>query len=241
MTSLLEARELALRGRLHSTSLTVKPGELVALIGPNGGGKTSLLRAIAGADRTEGTVLIAGEALAPTPPARRPSLMTFLPASRELAWPIAARDVIALGLPRKDHARMETLTDLLELRLLADRPVNALSTGERARVLLARAMAPAPRLLLLDEPLSNLDPYWVLRFLEIVRDFVLDGEHSAIVALHDLDQAAQFDRLILVNHGTVVLDGTPAVVLGSEALGEAFGIERRDGRWAIRRSTDPRS
>ena len=81
----------------------------------------------------------------------------------------------------------------------------------------------------------------LLRFLEIVRDFVLDGEHSAIVALHDLDQAARFDRLILVNHGTVVLDGTPAMVLGSEALGEAFGIERRDGRWAIRRPADPRS
>ena len=241
MTSLLDARGLALDGRLHATCLAVQAGELVALIGPNGSGKTSLLRAIAGANRTEGDVIIAGEALAHTPPARRPSLMTFLPASREMAWPIAARDVIALGLPTPNEGRVEALLDQLELQPLAGRPVNGLSTGERTRVLLARAMAPTPRLLLLDEPLSNLDPYWVLRFLEIVRDFVSDREHSAIIALHDLDQASQFDRLILVDRGAVVLDGYPAEVLASDALGEAFGIERRDGCWAIRRPADPRS
>jgi iron complex transport system ATP-binding protein len=241
MTSLLHARDLALQGRLHPTGLTVEPGELVALIGPNGGGKTSLLRAIAGTEGIDGAVTIAGELLAATPPARRPSLMTFLPASRDMAWPIAARDVIALGLPTANAPRVETIMEQLELQQLAGRPINRLSTGERTRVLLGRALAPVPHLLLLDEPLSNLDPYWVLRFLEIVRDFVSDGEHSAIVALHDLDQAAQFNRLILVNHGTAVLDGTPSLVLGSEALGEAFGIERREGRWAIRRPADPRS
>ena len=240
MTSLLDAEALAISGRLNPTSVSVGFGEMVALIGPNGSGKTSLLRAVAGVDQSSGTILVAGEDRAETPPARLPYLLTFLPASRELGWPIAARDVIALGLTRPDPERVEALVDLLELGSLANRPINALSTGERARVLFARAMAPNPRLLLLDEPLSNLDPYWALRFLEIVRDFV-SGERSVIVALHDLDQAERFDRVLLMDRGSILRDGSPRDVLASAALQDAFGIERLDGRWAIRRPADPRS
>jgi iron complex transport system ATP-binding protein len=241
MTSILEAQALTIDGRLNPTSVKVRPGELVALIGPNGSGKTSLLRAVAGVDQAAGNVRVAGEDRAETPPARLPHLLTFLPASRELGWPIAARDVIALGLPRPEPERVEALIDLLELGSLAKRPINSLSTGERARVLFARAMAPTPRLLLLDEPLSNLDPYWALRFLEIVRDFVSDGERSAIVALHDLDQAERFDRVLLMYRGSVLRDGSPRDVLSSTDLQDAFGIERLDGRWAIRRPADPQS
>lgn len=241
MTSLLGAQALAVTGRLSPTSLAVAPGQMVALIGPNGSGKTSLLRAMAGVDQAAGTVRVAGEDRAETPPARLPYLLTFLPASRELGWPIAARDVIALGLPRPDPERVEALVDLLELGSLANRPINTLSTGERARVLFARAMAPNPRLLLLDEPLSNLDPYWALRFLEIVRDFVSEGERSAIMALHDLDQAERFDCVLLMDRGSILRDGSPREVLGSTDLQDAFGIKRLDGRWAIRRPADPRS
>ena len=241
MTPLLDAQALAISDRLNPTSLEVGPGQMFALIGPNGSGKTSLLRAVAGVDQAAGNVRVAGEERTETPPARLPYLLTFLPASRELGWPIAARDVIALGLPRPEPERVEALIDLLELGSLAKRPINSLSTGERARVLFARAMAPNPRLLLLDEPLSNLDPYWVLRFLEIIRDFVSDGERSAIVALHDLDQAERFDRVLLMDGGSVLRDGNPQDVLSSTDLQDAFGIERLDGRWAIRRPADPQS
>lgn len=234
MTPLLEAKEVALTGRLQPTSLNVGPGELIALVGPNGGGKTSLLRALADVEANGGSLSIAGEALVDAPPARRAKLLAFLPASRDVVWPISARDVIALACPSVEPERIRTLIDLLELGKLADRPINGLSTGERARVLLARALAPDPHLLLLDEPLSNLDPYWALRIVEILRGYVTTGERSALVALHDLDQAEAFDRVLLVDGGRVLGDGTSAEIIGSELLATTFSVERSEGRWRIR-------
>jgi iron complex transport system ATP-binding protein len=241
MTPLLEATSLGLSGRLEPTDLAVGGGQLIAVIGPNGSGKTSLLRALADVERTSGEVRIDGEQLEEAGPSRRPYLVTYLPASRDLTWPIAAQDVIALGLPRPDQGRVDELIQLLELEALAGRPVDRLSTGERARVLFARALAPKPRLLLLDEPLSNLDPYWALRFLEILREVVSSGS-SALVALHDIDRVRAFARALLIDGGEIRADLKASEMLDSAALGEAFRIERDTAaRWQIRRSVDPRS
>ena len=200
MTPRLHARRLALAGRLRPTDLEVAPAELVAVIGPNGGGKTSLLRSLGAIETTSGTVSIDGDVVDAVPPARRPRVVTFLPASRDMSWPISARDIIAMGLPVQDHERVTELIALLELESLADRPVDRLSTGERTRVLLARALAPQPRVLLLDEPLSNLDPDWVLRLIDILRASVDEGA-AALVALHDIDRVTAFNRALLVADG----------------------------------------
>ena len=240
MTPRLEASALALAGRLKRVDLEAAPGELIAVIGPNGGGKTSLLRALAAIETTSGSVSIDGELLASVPPVRRPRVVTFLPASRDIAWPISTRDLIALGLPAPDDKRVEELIALLELQPLAHRPVDRLSTGERTRVLLARALAPRPRLLLLDEPLSNLDPYWVLRILEILRSGVADGA-TALVALHDIDRVTAFDRALLVADGEIRADLRPAEMLESETLANAFGIERAADGWKVSPRADRRS
>jgi iron complex transport system ATP-binding protein len=241
MTPLLQATSLGLSGRLKPTNLTIDRGQLVALVGPNGSGKTSLLRALADVERTSGEVRIDGEPLEQTGPSRRPYLATYLPASRDLTWPIAARDVIALGLPRPQEGRVEELIQLLELEALAGRTVDRLSTGERARVLFARALAPKPRLLLLDEPLSNLDPYWALRLLEILREVVASGS-SALVALHDIDRVPAFARALLISGGEIRADLQASEMLDSAALSEAFRIERDSaGEWQVRRSVDQRS
>ena len=236
MTSLLDARGLALAGRLQPTDLQSGPGEMVALIGPNGAGKTSLLRSIAGIEADEGTVRIDGEDVSSASPARRMRLLSFLPATRSLIWPIAARDVVALGLPSPDPVRVEALIALLELEPIAHRPVNHLSTGERSRVLLARALAARPRLMLLDEPLSNLDPYWVIRTLEILRDEIGANESAALVSVHDLNQVASFDRVLLMDSGAIAADGGPAEMLGSAALEQAFRIARAGSGWRIKES-----
>ena len=233
MTSLSEARGIAVHGRLEQTDLDCGSGELTAVIGPNGAGKTSLLRALASIDCDEGRVLVDGESVEDAPPARRMRLISFLPATRSLIWPIAARDVISLGLPSPDDRRVDELVSQLELGQLARRPVNHLSTGERSRVLLARALAARPRLLLLDEPLSNLDPYWVLRTLEILRLETVQTGCAVLASVHDLSQVSAFDRVLLVDSGRIVADGDPAEVLNSAQLAGAFRIERAGRGWKI--------
>lgn len=231
--TLLVAQAIALPRRLAPTDLVFDAGQYVALVGPNGGGKTSLLRALAGVEDAQGKVSIDGEQVAALSEARRRHLLAFLPASRELGWPIVARDVIALGLSRRDDARIADLVSLFELDALADRPVNRLSTGERTRVLLARAMAARPRVVLLDEPFANLDPYWVLRLGAILRAAADDGT-LMLVALHDLGQLGLFDRALLVADGAVQADETPADLIASERFGEVFRIAAAASGWAIR-------
>jgi len=232
MTSLI-ARQVALDGRFRPTDLNVGAGELVALVGPNGGGKTSLLRALARIESAAGEVVIDGESVDASPPPRRRRLLSFLPASRDITWPINVRDVIALGLDRPDSSRIDSLIDQFELGDLADRPVNRLSTGERARVLTARALAARPRALLLDEPLSNLDPYWVLRFLDLFRTAAESGQ-AVLVALHDLSLLPRFDRALLISDGMVQMDEAPAKLVWDERFAEIFRIRAAaEGGWTI--------
>ncbi|MFL6779644.1 MAG: ABC transporter ATP-binding protein [Sphingomicrobium sp.] len=232
MTALI-AKGIGIQGRLQPTDLDVRGGELVALVGPNGGGKTSLLRALARIESAAGDVAICGEDVDRSPMPRRRQLLSFLPASREVTWPISVRDVIELGLDRPDPDRVAELVALFELNELGDRPINCLSTGERTRVLTARAMAARSTVLLLDEPLSNLDPYWVLRFLEVFRGAAASGQ-AVLVALHDLGQLRHFDRALLIAEGSVQMDEAPDSLMASERFQQVYRIRSTDGGWVIR-------
>lgn len=240
MTSVLEVKGANVRERLSATDLIVQSGQLIALIGPNGSGKTSLLRACAAIDGAANVLRVAGEDLRRAPPGRRPRLLGYVPASRDVVWPIAVRDIIGMGLASPAPGRVDDMLDLLELRSLADRPTDRLSTGERARVLLARALAPSPKVLLLDEPLANLDPYWVLRLLELLRQ-IADQGAAVIVALHDIERIGAFDRVLLMNQGALIADLPSEAMEASPLLGEAFRLDRSGQGWEIRRRAGPRS
>ena len=232
MTSV--AKALTIAGRLSPTDLTVEAGQLVAVIGPNGGGKTSLLRAMARTEDAGGMVCVDGRDLDAAAEMQRRRSLAFMPASREAPWPVRVVDFIALGLGAPDDQRIAELIAALELDLLAERPIDRLSTGERARAMLARALAGKAHLLLLDEPMSNLDPYWVLRTNELLRGEIAANASSALVSVHDLALIERFDRVLLVSGGIVVGDGKPSEVLASEAFRAAFRIQP-DGRgWTIR-------
>ncbi|MGZ8346011.1 MAG: ABC transporter ATP-binding protein [Allosphingosinicella sp.] len=230
MTSLVETTELSLPGRLHDVSLALAAGELVCLVGPNGSGKTSLLHAMAGIDRPAGAVRIDGRNPRQVGPAMRPRLVTFLPATRELRWPLAARDLILLGGASAGEA--DAVMCRLELEAVGERRVDRLSTGERSRVLIARALAPHPKLLLLDEPTANLDPLWQIRLMEMLREDLARTGQAALIAIHDLDAAARYaDRLVVMRGGRIAADGPPDRILAGETLIDVFGIERVGGVW----------
>ena len=230
MSPLVEAHGLALDGRLHETALTLSAGELACLVGPNGSGKTSLLHALAGIGDPRGEVRIDGMPIRGAGPAHRIRLLAFLPATRELRWPLHARDLILLGGATAEEAA--AVEAQLALAAVAGRRLDRLSTGERSRVLIARALAPRPRLLLLDEPTANLDPLWQIKLMEqLKRDITANGQ-AALVAIHDLDAAARYaDRLIVMVDGHIAADGPPADILAGPVIPAVFGIAKVGGDW----------
>ncbi len=208
---------------LAESSLTFGPG-VTALIGPNGAGKTSLLRAVAGLTSGPGIVRLDGNPLSPATHA-------YLPAEREIAWPIRVADAVALGLGRPDSRAVEAALTRTAILAFADRPLTQLSTGERARVLLARALVGRPRLLLLDEPIANLDPAHALAILGLLRAEAAAGT-IVVLSLHDLTLATRFaDRLLLLDRGSLIADGPPAVVLTPAHLATTFGIRAGADGW----------
>ena len=224
---------LTFPGRLEPTNLALRPGELTCLIGPNGSGKTSLLHAFAGIGRPRGDVRIGEIDPRMVPPAQRSAMLSYLPASRELLWPLAARDLVALGLHGEQTQQMvQSALALMELEPVAGRRVDRLSTGERARVLIARALAARPSLLLLDEPTANLDPLWQLRLMSHLEALARQERRTILVALHDLDAAGRHaDRLLVMERGRIAADGDPAALLRSSHMPEIFGIAWSEDGW----------
>lgn len=230
--TLVRAQGLSLPGRLQETSISLEAGALCCLVGPNGSGKTSLLHALAGIGSPTGQLLIDDANPHRLPPHLRQRLYSYLPATRDVAWPVSASDLIALGLPEADTARIAELLGIFELEGMADRRIDRMSTGERSRVLIARSLAARPRLLLLDEPASNLDPLWQLRLMDLLRSEVRANGQAVLLAVHDLELARDYaDRLIVMDKGRIAADGVPGAVLEGPVVPSVFGIERSGGRW----------
>lgn len=230
----LEGATARLGGRavLAGVSLAVGSGELVALVGPNGAGKSSVIRALAGLlPLTGGRALLDGESVAVLSPRERAARAAYLPQERRIAWNLPAVEVAALGAPflSPDEAMARARTALAEVEAahLADRGVAEMSGGERARVLLARALATDAAALMVDEPIAGLDPEAQLMVLERLRARAEAGQ-AVLASLHDLPLAARFaHRVAVLDHGSVVADATPMAALTPEVLQGVFGLAAR--------------
>jgi iron complex transport system ATP-binding protein len=220
---------------LDQVDLNAGKGELVGLVGPNGAGKTTLLRAIGGMLKTrEGAVLLDGDEVHQMDPGERARSIAHVAQLAPLAQGFTAMEVVMMGrYPHMGRMQSERAVDRVAVKQALDtagageftnRTLETLSGGERQGVFVARALAQEPRLLLLDEPTSNLDINHQARFFNIVRGLIDDGM-TAVAAVHDLSLAARFcDRLVLLNKGVVVAEGTPVEVLTPENIETAFGV-----------------
>lgn len=230
----LVATGLARAPMLQPTSLELRPGEVLGLIGPNGSGKTTLLRALAALTAGPGTVTLDGVDVRALPAALRARRIAYLPAEREAGWPMRVRDVVALGLMPFGGgaaAAVDRALELADVAAFAERRVDLLSTGERARVLLARALAGRPDYLLLDEPTANLDAHHQLAILDGLRGEAARGA-GVLVTLHDLALAERWcDRLLLLDGGRAIAEGAPHDVLSESRLGAIFHVRRAESGW----------
>ena len=224
---------LASRTALDGVDLVVGAGELVALCGPNGAGKSTAIRALAGLIALEaGSARLAGEDVTGLSPAERARRVAYLAQERTVAWNLRAGDVAALGSPPGSEARVAAALAEMQADGLADRGVNDLSGGERARVLIARALAQPAAALLADEPTAGLDPDGQLLVMERLAARAKGGQ-AVLVSLHDLDLAARFaDRILVMHHGRVRADAAPRQALDDDVLAAVFGVRADwiDGR-----------
>jgi iron complex transport system ATP-binding protein len=229
--------EIGGRTLLDRVSFEAAPGECVALVGPNGVGKTTLLRALSGSIApAAGTIALDGVApfaLRPTERARR---IAALGGDLETPANLTVREVALMGRfahrPWWDWTWGELDTIAVDQALArvglegyAERSVESLSSGERQRVWLALALAQGAGLVLLDEPTSHLDLRVALEMLALLRKLA-DGGTTFVIVLHDLNEAAQVaDRVAVLAENTLLAYGPPDRALERETIRRAFGIE----------------
>ncbi|WP_298674506.1 ABC transporter ATP-binding protein [uncultured Sphingomonas sp.] len=222
------------RAAVRDLSAQLEGGRLIGILGPNGAGKSTLIRALLGLLPHDGTVMIDGEprdTMARAAIARR---IAYLPQGQTLHWPLTVERLVALGrlphlapfsrLTEADRAAINRAMQRAEVSGLATRVATELSGGERARALLARALAVEAPALIVDEPLASLDPAHQIEGMELLRAEA-EGGALVVAVLHDLTLATRFcDRVLVMNEGTLVADGAPRAVLTAELLAEVYGI-----------------
>lgn len=227
---------LGARTVLRNVSARFEPGRVTAILGANGSGKSTLVKTLAGLLVPDaGHVRLGERALARIDPRERARRIGYLPQDASVHWNMKVRDLVALGrMPHRSPFAGESEADAMAIGAalaatgtmhLKDRDAEALSGGERARVLLARVLAGEPEWLLADEPLASLDPVHQLGLLDQLKALAATGM-GVVIVLHDLIQAARAaDDVLLLKAGEIVAFGPAQEALGHQPLRRAFGVE----------------
>lgn len=231
---------------LDEVSLSFDHGGITALIGPNGAGKSTLLHAIAGlVPPARGVAMVEGLDMAQARPPERARQVALLAQDERVTARLTVHDLIGFGRwthhngrPRdEDRAVVDRAMEIFNLGALADRRLDTLSGGQRQRAFVAMAWAQEAPWLLLDEPLSALDPRHARDIMDLLHSLTRPGpaQRSVVIVLHDLGVAARYaDRIVALKDGRVVAAGPREIAMQSDMLSELFGtglaIENVRGR-----------
>ena len=225
--ALIEAQNISVDHRLHAASFTLQRGEVLGLIGPNGAGKSTLLNALVGLEEMSGRLVLSDVDVSELSDEDRAKILGLMPQAMQSAWSLSVLDVVSLGrIPWRDNnaEAVQQAMRMAQIQAFAQRKVDELSGGERARVWLARVLAGQPKVLLADEPIASLDIHYQLSVMNVLKQYAQDG-HGVMVALHDLSLAARYcDRLCLLHQGKVVELGVPTQVCTAQRLSEVYGV-----------------
>lgn len=222
---------------LQDVSFSVNRGELLGILGPNGSGKTTLLRILDGILKpSKGGVLVAGRSLDQMSRRELALEVAVVPQEAPFQFSFTAKEVVAMGRSvhlsplqfegSRDLEVLERAMEMTDTWQFRDRDVNTLSGGERQRVLIARALAQQPRIVLLDEPTAFLDITHQVELFELIHTLVRDTHLTVVAVSHDINLAAQYcHRLLLLKKGVLHLQGAPGDVVTREALREVYAVD----------------
>jgi iron complex transport system ATP-binding protein len=220
---------------LKEVELTLDMGQVLSIVGPNGSGKSTLLKCINRILKTQqNTVLIDGKDTNTFDIKELSKIMGYVPQSSTSTFPFTVFDVVLMGrkpyihwnLSERDNEIVAEILDFLDIGELAMRHYNELSGGEQQKVVIARALAQQPQILLLDEPTSSLDIKHQLDILGILRSLTQSKERSVIVTMHDLNLASRFsDKMVMLKQGCIFASGTPESVLTEANVTTVYGVD----------------
>jgi iron complex transport system ATP-binding protein len=242
MNPAIQTRELSFaykdRAVLHAVSLSVERGEMIGILGPNGSGKTTLLKILSAVLRGDGEVNLNGKAIVTYGRRELSRLFAVVQQETRVNFPYTAAEIVLMGRAsyhspfalegKRDFEVARASMQLTDSLSFFDRYLHELSGGEKQRVMIARALAQEPEILLLDEPSAFLDLKHQVQVFELLRRLNRERSLTIVAALHDLNLAALFfPRLVILREGKIYRDGSPREVLTEKTIDEVYGIRVR--------------
>ncbi len=214
---------------INDISFSIENGEFIGLLGANGSGKSTILKLISRILRqSKGDINLWGKPVHSYRHKDRAKLLSYLPQILDMNIPFTARELVSMGLYPYDIPPDLTIDEAIEMVGLtgnAESPLRNLSGGERRRAYIAMTLLQGAGLILFDEPLANLDIKYQIELLRLLKELRDSRNITIVMALHDINLAMQFDRIILIKDGRILGMGRPDEILTRDSIKEAFDID----------------